>query len=98
MAQDQSTVFQQLKEFLTQQSNNGSNPPLEQWYLTLLQSGRLPDALVPRLRELSELALANFLTDPEAIGAICTKFRSLGMAGPFPHSAKPAKLGSIAMD
>ena len=79
-------------------------PPLEQWYLTLLHSGRFPHAKertpyvamtralienakqrVPRLRDLSDVALRNFLTDQEAMGVLIEKYRtSAGNGWKFP--------------
>jgi hypothetical protein len=75
-------------------------PPLEQWYLTLLHSGRLPHAKpatpyvamtralvenakqrVPRLRDLSDVALRNFLTDQEAMGVLIEKYRNSAANG-----------------
>jgi hypothetical protein len=79
-------------------------PPLEQWYVGLLHSGRLPHAKektpyvamtralvenakqrVPRLRDLSDVALRNFLTDQEAMGVLIEKYRtSAGNGWKFP--------------
>jgi hypothetical protein len=75
-------------------------PPLEQWYVGLLHSGRLPHAKeatpyvaltralvenakqrVPRLRDLSDVALRNFLTDQEAMGVLIEKYRNSAANG-----------------
>lgn len=76
-------------------------PPLEQWYYTILQDGRLPHAFakrpnttytshllaqarerVPRLRyDLTEAGLRNFLVDSEALGIVCTKYRTSAANG-----------------
>jgi hypothetical protein len=87
-----------------QKQQNYNLPPLEQWYLTLLHSGRLPHAKektpyvamtralvenakqrVPRLRDLSDVALRNLLTDQEAMGVLIEKYRtSAGNGWKFP--------------
>ena len=55
-------------------------------------------AKVPRLRELTEVALRNFLIDEESIGIPCTKYRAaIGNGWTFPPLPKPAKLGPAAM-
>ena len=42
-------------------------------------------AKVPRLRDLTEVALRNFLLDEEALGVICTKYRAaIGNGWSFP--------------
>jgi hypothetical protein len=83
-----------------QKQQNYNLPPLEQWYLTLLHSGKLPHAKpkipyvamtralvenakqrVPRLRELSDVALRNFLTDQEAMGIEIKKHRTASANG-----------------
>jgi len=83
-----------------QKQQNYNLPPLEQWYLTLLHSGKLPHAKektpyvamtralvenakqrVPRLRELSDVALRNFLTDQEAMGVEIKKHRTSSANG-----------------
>jgi hypothetical protein len=71
-------------------------PPMEQWFLMLLQDGRLPFPIVgrpnttftshliadakervPRLKwDLTEVMLWRFLTDAEAVGIPCTKYRN----------------------
>ena len=76
--------------------------PLEQRYLTLLHSGKLPHAReatpyvamtralvenakqrVPRLGDLSDVALRNFLTDQEAMGVVIEKYRNSGNSQSF---------------
>jgi hypothetical protein len=83
-----------------QKQRNYNLAPLEQWYLTLLHSGKLPHATektpyiattralvenakqrVPRLRELSDVALRNFLTDQEAMGVEIKKHRTASANG-----------------
>jgi hypothetical protein len=97
-------------------------PPLEQWWLAILQDGLLPvgakwkkpytaltaelrdDAKerVPRLRfDLSDVALADFLTDVDRIGVACEKWRSAAANGwTFPalaecRAAWEAKYGPV---
>src|SRR5262249_56591029 len=63
-----------------------ANRPSTSYTKSLIDDAR---AKVPRLRELTEVALRNFLVDEESIGIACTKFRSsTGNGWTFPPLAE----------
>jgi hypothetical protein len=88
LQKQQSHTLPPLEQWYVMLLHNGVLPgalagrPSTAFTRSLVEDAR---AKVPRLRDLTEVALRNFLLDEEALGVICTKYRAaIGNGWSFP--------------